>query len=60
MSKRFTDAELVAEYWYELGGHEPGDDWERRAKEWLGQLDPITFILERFATRPHAHETNYE
>lgn len=60
MSQRFSDAELAAEYWHAM--------YQRRiAKEistafssptQLKQRDREVIILHRFATLPHAHETN--
>jgi hypothetical protein len=43
--KRFTDAELAAEYWCAVA-----------SGEWL----PIALTLNQFATLPHAHETDYQ
>jgi hypothetical protein len=49
--KRFTDAELAAEYWA------AALDADLMAPAYLVA---ITATVGMFATRPHAHETDYQ
>lgn len=69
MSQRFSDAELAAEWhraandWNaELYGFPTGDEerWRRgnNHEERFDNADERLDIIERFATLPHAHETN--
>jgi len=49
--KRFSDAELAAEYWA------AALDADLMAPSWLVA---ITATVGRFASRPHAHESDYQ
>ena len=65
MSKRFSDAELAAEFWFAFGEFSAGT--EGLTVEWFGGRTRFTrndelraehqvATLKRFATLPHAHE----
>jgi hypothetical protein len=62
IEKRLTDAELAAEYYaQQMEAVEAVD----RAYPWgdSEEVEAATakiYVLEAFASRPHAHETNYE
>lgn len=67
MSRRFSDAELAAEYWYASGEFNAGT--EGLTVEWFGGTTRFTLederhaalqlaTLKRFATLPHAHPEN--
>lgn len=67
MSQRFSDAELAAEYWFAFGEFSAGT--EGLTAEWFGGRTRFTRndelraqaqveTIYRFATLPHAHETN--
>lgn len=56
--KRFTDAELAAEFWAAaIDANQLMGSPRRSGKSHAAN---VAMTLHRFATLPHAHETNYE
>jgi len=63
--KRFSDAELAAEYWAWQGNLEwwtrrPENSVTRNFKRILARVKHRTETITNFATRPHASESDYQ
>jgi len=64
VDKRFSDAELAAEYWSWQGNVQwwsrPESGVYPNYRRVVARVKHRAEVMERFATPPHAHETDYE
>lgn len=58
--KRFSDAELAAEYWRSRYVHEAVIGQSGFHVDGRGNVIIESRVLMRFWSRPHAHETDYQ
>ena len=63
--KRFSDAELAAEYWARMGNVEwwtgrPENTVNRNFNRVVARVKHRTEVTKKFATRPHASENDYQ